>query len=480
MPEFSPVNQDKPIKFTKAAASKEYLSGGIYISGDMLETLSYRSDEMTRRFGDDVIKRMLWDPEIAKCRRVIRTLVLSEGLSFFPALSKPAPIKEEEEAVTPFQKKKAQKLKKDHARYEEALLYSDFMNRCLKQLEKPFMTTLEGLLDALFYGNKVAEKVYGTIFDKTLNRDVFIVKSIRVKDRKSVAFVVDRFLKVVGLKGVGYIDGVRKAVIIPREKFMVFTFEEEDEDPRGKSKLEAVYNAWYLKTLVFPEYLKWLKQCAIPGLIGMMPPNLERKALINIETGEPLVDREGNVIYKDEAAAMLEQLAKMRNSSAMVMPNGASVMPLGNTTSGDPFKGMIDTLNGEMEMALLIQTLATSDSSHNTRAASKTHLSILDAYTYTIKLKLMSVIMSDYVKGNMEANFPGYDEELTPRATLGDSERHSWAEDASAIANLFRSGYLSESQLVATDQILELTDREGESLGIKRIDEPGPDPAVSI
>lgn len=461
-----PLLDRQPIRFNDNVASKEYLGGGNFFF-NQLNGLAYDADPLSLKsilFGENVVEKMLRDPELKKCITVIKTNVLVDGMSFYPALSKPPAPKEPAPDETPLQKKKRLKLDDDIKRYEKSKGYSDFLNRSLKRLEKPILTTLESMLDALFYGNKIAEKVFSNVYDPVLKKEVLIPTSFRVKKRDSVSFVVNRHSKVVGIQGIGYVGKERKLIVLPTEKFLIFTFGERDEDPRGTSMFEACYNSWYLKTLVFPEYLKWLQQCALPSIIAIMPPLSERKALVDAN-GTPLEDSEGNTIFKDESLLMLESLLQMKNSSVMVAPNESKFQIINSAVSGDPFKGMLDVLNKEMEMAMLLQTLATSDSKHNTRSASEVHISVMDAWVYRIKSMLADVMLEQYARQSLSLNFTDFDEELMPKISLGLSTPRDWNEDAKSAAALFSSGYLSESQLVGLDQVLQLTDRAEPSRG---------------
>lgn len=446
-----------PVKFTPEVAQRSYLTGGWYLSAETLNTLTYQSDEMTKRFGDEILNKMLRDPEIKKCVTVLKINVLGDGVSFYPAVSKPSRPPEQKPNETPEEKKERIKLQKEQVKYEKAKEYSDFLNRSLTKLEKPIRDTLFSMLDSMVEGNKVAEKTYGTSYDSVLKKDVLIVQSIRVKPRSSVSFVVDHQLKIKGIKGITYEGKKRKFVILPREKFCILTFAGKDEDPRGVSKLESVYNAWYLKSQLFPEYLRWLMQCAIPGLVGTLPAEDTRKYIIDPVSKEVRTDANGTPLYRDESLLMLETLVQMRNSSAIVIPHGATVTPINNSTSGDPFKGMRDVLNEEIEMGLLLQTLATSDSRHNTRAASTVQMTVLEGYIWFIKNMVMDMLLNDYVKDMMRFNFTDFDEELMPKVSMGDVERRTWKEDLAAAV---QAGYsLDSSQFVGLDSTFQMPER---------------------
>lgn len=451
------LENEQQIGFSKQVARKEYLTSGIYLTSDMLTSLSYDSDRMTAIYGSEIISSMLRDPEISAAYTVIKVGVLSNGISFIPAISKPPFPPEKVDGETKFQTKRRQEIEKESKRYEIAKTYSDFLNRCLTLTDKPIVNTIESLLEAFYYGNKVAEKVYDEFYDTVLKRTILAVRKFRMKPRESFNFVVNSYNELVGLSG--YTQNNTK-VILPKEKFLIFTFAEHNDDPRGQSMFEAVYNAWWMKTQVFPEYLKWLEQCAIPGLIGVMPPDSGDGGQILDADGNIKLDQFGRPVTVDPASEMLKSLAMMRNSSIMVIPNGAEVTPLGNTATGNPFSGMLNDLNGEIVKGLLLQQLATSDSRHNTRAASQTQISVLDGWIFFIKERLIDVILYQYVFQMIELNFPDFDRELLPRVSMGDTTARNFESEGNTIANLKRSGFIHPSQELPIDSFLGLPMRD--------------------
>lgn len=475
--------QSKRVPFSAATMRKDYAAGGFFGNKDTAFILGHTSDYFLRKFGDKEIKRMLRDPEVRKCLTVIIVSVLESGVTIFPAVSKPMPLAKLENETPERIKARAQR-EKEIKRYELAKSYSEFCTRAIENLEKSFRQTLETMLfEAICYGNKVAEQTYKQIEDEAFGRTLLTLKSIRVKPRKSVGFAIDGFWKVVGFKAayrveVTQADGTTRTEIrediLPREKFLLLTFRGQDEDPRGTSILEAVYNAWHLKMQMWPEYLRWLLVSAIPALVGKLPPNEERRFLKD-ENGDILRDAIGNPIYEAEVDTLLNALVELRNATALVVPNGAEVIPVNNTTSGDPFKGMRDVLNEEIEMGILLQTLATSEGRFMSRAAAQSHMSVLDLLISFIKGLVSDMIRNDVLKPLMRINFGEESLSLLPQVTLGDTERRNFAEDLNAASNAWKSGYMGKSQKVAFDKIIGAPERDVESddeyeRGLARLD----------
>jgi hypothetical protein len=428
---------------------KEYVAGGYYafLDPELNLVLSHNRDILSRQFGDEIFDRMMRDPEIAKCINVIKVAVLGDEITVRPSIPRKDP------------------------RFERAREISDFCARAIENLERPIRDTLHSLLDALVYGHKVAEVTY-QIPAEGVDAGMMTLKSIRVKPRKSVAFVVDRFYRVVGFKAavrqkVTDEAGTRvelREVVLPREKFLLLTYRGKDEDPRGTSILEAVYNAWNLKMTMWPQYVKWLLQCAIPGLVGTLPPVEERQFLRDKETGKILRDEEGNPFYADEVGTLLTALTDFRNGSVLVIPNGANVEPINTTVNSEPFKTARDVFNEEIEMGLILQTLATSQGRYMARAAAQTHMSVFDYLVVDIKGMLCNAFRFDVIREIVRRNFGEQEAaELLPVVSLGDTERREFAKDITALATLYKSEFISESQKAGIDIIIGLPERDPEA-----------------
>ncbi len=458
-----PAIDESPKKFTPRVSQTEYIAGGYY-NENVNRILFNTSGKLLKTFGDDIVDDMLRDAEVKKCETIIKISVLNDGITFFPAVSKPAPPKplKTGETETPEQQKERLQNEKDQKRYALAEKYANFATRAINNLDSSIRSIMESMLDAVTYGNKVAEVTYKEQYSSDFGRTLFTLDSIRVKPRRLTHFVVNKYNKVVGFWATVKDGEKNKQVIIPREKFLILTFRGKDGDPRGISILEAVYNAWQLKMELWPEYLRWLLQCAVPSVVGYTSPNAQKMVLKDVE-GNLLKDEAGNVLYESDVTSLLQALIQLRNASAIALPEGAKVDTIKNAVSGDPFKGMRDVVNEEIEMGMILQTLASSEGRFMSRAASQSHMSILDLFIFFIKGLVIDMITQDLLKPLFQMNFANFDMDLLPKVSMGDSERRDWATDAVAIATLWKSGFIGESQKVGYDKIIDAPDRDVES-----------------
>jgi len=110
-------------------------------------------------------------------------------------------------------------------------------------------------------------------------------------------------------------------------------------------------------------------------------------------------------------------------------------------------------------MSLLLQTLATSDSRHNTRAASQTAMTVLDVLVFDIKNIVLEAFKRDVVQRLLEVNkteiarrFRITEQQvmtLIPKLALGDTERRLWGNEVDKITSGYSNGegWIKESQL---------------------------------
>lgn len=416
---------------------QEYVSaGGPYWYANSLASLPHPIDDVTLDFGDDLYNRMMNDAQIASLINIFKTGIAADGLTFTAA------VPEEDE---------------DH---EAAQELADWCTWMIDQLTHSIDEVLWDLMDAMPYGNRVAELVYehGTGPDGSTQ---VLLKKIAPKPRRMTAFVVDGFNNLVGL--LGQIPGqtfyVQTSMIVDpaalpnfldRERFAVLTFRSRDGDPRGQSLLRPAYDSWYVKQQIKVEYLKYLAQFASPLLIGFTADTVDQSEE---------VDEEGNPEPSPEVV-MAGTLATARNSTALAFVAGAKVDVVKSEGNGEAHLLGIDLQNREMAKATTSQTLATEEGKHQTRASSGTHQDVLDVIIRPGKRLVERMIARDIITPLIVMNFGKKALRLLPTPVLGRTEQHDFAAMATAIAALMTSGYLHASQLPLIDVMQGLPVRD--------------------
>lgn len=467
-----------------AQLQAEYVAGGGYpFLTQYIRSLPYYIDDATRDFGDDLYDQILLDCQVSPAIRLLKESALESGVRLEPAVQtdqteavpddeeigeyKPARSKTGQfRPKTDDEKDKEDKKKRDKEDADLAEEITDFCEKDLLDLERPFVEVLYEMLDAVALGNKVAEQVYEPRRDEDGKVRVHL-KALKVKPRKTTAFVVDPFMNVVGV--LGLIPGMAFPVItnqivaqtdkipnlLPRNKFAVLTWDGKGNDPRGNSLLRPVYNPWFLKKHTIAEYARYLVKFAGPSLIGYTAQNAQpvpaQDALGNVIPGQPLVSPE---------QMMLSTLLSFSQGTAAVFPFGAKVDPLMMSGDGGAYLKAVTLFDQQITKAILCQTLATESPSHMTRAAAETHQDVLDIVVIHIKAMLAAMIRFDILRNLVTYNW-GKDvaRRLTPKVHLAGVPQHNWASDASAVATLVSSQFLDRSQFPELDARLGLPRR---------------------
>lgn len=426
---------------------RQYVAGsGLAWYSNYARSLPWAFDNLTADFGDDYYERMLYDAVVSSCVVIYKASVLEEGIALAPAIDD-----------------------KDDPRYDKSKLMLEYCQRVIDDLDPSMDDTLWGMLDACAYGNKVAELNWSDEHTYTGMQHLRLV-SIKVKPRRSTAFVVDTYLNVLGLVaripgiGVPVQTGTILAIadpgqlenLLPRSKFAVLTFRPKDNDPRGTTLLRAANSAWYEKIQVRQEYLKYLSQFAGGSLIGTTPEGAE---------ASPLVDSNGNPIpgtSQSPEQQMVAALTQWRNGSAIAFPYGSKVDAFPSEGEGRAFLGALDDCDRQISKAILTQTLATGEGQHQARAAASVHQDVLTTLIRQGRRAVVRMLRRDVLQQMLRLNFGEQAaQELCPKISLGEVEQQDWQSRASGIAALATAKYLSPSQYAEIDRsMLDLPPRD--------------------
>lgn len=462
-----------PTVRTDVDPATEYVSGGgLAWLASYLAALPHSVDDVTRDFGDDLYDRMLHDPTVAACFNTLKHGILANRIAL-PAVKLPVT----QENVTDAGEQAALGLTKDvpHVDQSKADEIAAFCERMLSSLDTPLTDVLWNLLDALAFGNKVAEKVYADGTGEDAGR--LVLKKLKVKPRRTTAFVVDAFGNTIGLLAI--IPGVSFTAMtqgiftdqsllgnfLPREKFAILTCRERDADPRGTSLARPAYYSWFAKTQVWPAYLKFLGLYAVGILVGTTgEQSFAETPAYQPDGVTPMTDGTGAQVYLTPQQALLQNLLALSGGTAIALPYGTTLDTLKPAGDGSVFGAANDLFNREIEKAITGQTLATSEAQHDTRAASQTHQDVLGGLVSYGRGLVETMLYRDVLCPAVEINFGPDALPLTPRPVLSDVEQQDAASMWAAVASLQTSGYLDPSQKIALDAQVGLPDRSAESV----------------
>ncbi len=448
----------KEFKGTKTVAvdpRKQYVAGGHYTASvGGTRTLSGLPEDVTTQHSARTYEQMMSDPKISKTINFLKISTLGEGFEFRPSVSERDP------------------------NYPIAEELAVFCRKALKELDVPMRYTMEQMLDALIYGHKIAEITYKMGELKGFEGTFLLPATIKVKNLDVVQFVVDDKMNVIGFAVRDMAAGTQDAfnitrgksnealingrVILPREKFLVLTVRGKNGDPRGHSLLAPAFQPWHMKMQTLPEYLRYLMMCAIPLLVGTTPDNdLGVKEILRGADGQPIKDPiSGNFIEANPVEALRDAMLMARNGEVLAAKGGTKITEIGGQGAGTPFFKAFEFFDGQIEQAIVLQSLALSEGVHQNRSASTMHMTVLDQLVYWFKGVVVDMLLSDLLRPMVRYNFGDDALEFMPKVSLGDTERRDFAQDGITIATLAKAGYFTPEQYRQADEILGFEARE--------------------
>lgn len=451
----------------KANLFQEYVAGnnGLwYHPTSFMRTLPPYIDDLTQAYGADLYERMQNDSKVASSINLLKQSILAQDLHLLPAVND-----EEQDG------------------FELANEILEFCDRNLTQrLDQPIEQVLWSLLDGLAAGNKVAEQTYEVIEDGSEDDGKLCLKSIKVKARYTTAYVMDAFGNMVALLGLlpggsyGSIitqgmlafapsgNGMKLRFspnnILPREKFIVFTFRPVNNDPRGSSILRAAYTPWWQKQQALQEYQKYLSQFASPSLVGTTPEGAQPVPQTD-SNGNLILDGNGIPYQTTPEQIMTDALLNFQNGTVVTLPYGSTVTPLQMSGAGEPFLQAIEYADKQIDQAITGQTLSTGEADHQTGAATSAHQDVKDLVVTYARNTICRTLKRDCLYHLVRYN---YGEEaarkFTPDLSLTLTEQQDFATNAEAVARLWSIGYLDVSQQPKLDAMLNLPERSKESM----------------
>jgi hypothetical protein len=441
-----PAPAQGPRVINLAALAKEYVAGAAFqAAADYLRSLPQYIDDVSRDLRPDIYDEMLrTDPVIASSARMVKQSILSDGITLRPAVDD-----------------------EDDPLHDDAGAVCDFCTHVASNLRTPAEEVSEDLLSGMFLGNKLAEQVYAKI-EGGKYPGLWTLDRVKPKPRESVRPVVDAYGNFVAVQARIPGDGLLSVVgggqqisdprsvrnLLQRSKFAAFIWEPKDADPRGTSVLRPCYINWWQKLQVLGSWLQWLALCATPMLVGILSDKAD---------AFPTQDAAGNVTGTPPNALqqLLNILIQARSGNALALPSGTKVEWLTAPGKGDQFATAVKYHDDCMTRAITLQTLATQDSEHNTRAASQVHQDTLGVGVRKARGVLGRVWTWDVWYWLVFWNFgKAKADALCPRAVLAPVEQHDRQSQLPAYASV---GYqLAPSQMQAVDEELGLPQRTPE------------------
>ena len=204
------------------------------------------------------------------------TLVTRKGLGVFDAMKRDEQVK----ACLLF--KKATILAPgwevvSPADQDEKWEVTQFVRNNFTNFPKGWPKALKKFLLAQDYGYSVTEKVYG---DAAFAPGKLCLNRLSSAKPHYFDFEVSPYGEILALLQ-RYVSGITIGVELPPEKFVVYTHEQEFENPYGRSDLEAAYRAWWVKDNVYKWFAVYLERYGMSPLFALYDANVYQGAQLD-------------------------------------------------------------------------------------------------------------------------------------------------------------------------------------------------------
>lgn len=423
-----PVNPTDPSREYVAFPSYRY--SGVPIALREILTTSGETSDLT----DKVIEAMLLDSAVSSALGLLRDSVFGEEL-----------------IVTPSFRNRV--LSHDEPKFVAAKRISDFVERVLKRDE--IVEQIEELSEAFAFGAAFAELVWD-LAPSGKDAGKVILERLKVKPREAIRFVTDRFLNLQGFVDSrwGVTQYVPEGYIMPRYKGLVLTVRGRKADPRGTPLLKAARTAWEQKVNAYPDLARILRNQSQPPLVGTLPANeAARQARI------PGQEKPGTAT---EAFGLTMAGLWETGKHTIVIPAGATVDALPIPAQSGAYESALKFYDRQITQAILLQTRATMEAEHGSKADSGTGYDVLGKLILSQKHAVCRALRRDVVQILLRVNFGDAALDFVPRISLGDTDGATWEKDATAAAAL---GYkLHPTQFAVIDEMLGLPVRDPDQI----------------
>jgi len=427
---------------TEADLTRDYVASNIISLLPALQSLPHAFDDLACDFGPEIYEQMANDPEVAASLGVLVLATCASEARLVPG-------------VQP-----------DHPDYGLAEQIAAFHRQYLDRLDidEWRMALTEG---ALRDGSSVAEIDYG--IQSGGDYDGYLVATaIKPKLLRETSFVIDAYQNVIGLIATrlpnlvlpvgSYIPihwqgdsllGPNEQVIrglIPRSKFVVFTWRKRAGDPRGRSALRPAYPPYWIKQKTANEGVDWIARYIQPSIWGVTAQNAIAKCITNPDGSETIIE---------PTDQLLAALSQFRNASVMALPFGSAINTIAVPEGAQViFQVVMDWADREITRAILLQHLATGEGQHQARASSEVHQDVLSLLIIFVKTWQARQIRRDLLVPLTIANYGQQNAHLAPRLDLGDGD--GFPITPAEVAALQTAGWFTEEQMPVVDRQLGL------------------------
>lgn len=418
----------KPSEFQEESVSTGRIWGNERLYSDIY-------DRDLPRFNYESVRAMRFDAEVHAAVEFVLDAMLADGVETVAAVYE------------------------DDPEFELAEEISAFVRRNLLETCKFFLRTYKTLMRGAFTrGHKLGEIVL-KLENEGIDAGKLVLDKIKVKPNSATGFVVNEYLDVIGIfavyqgQSIFSIKSVSPENIVPLDKFVICTFETEDEDPRGVSQIKAAFEPACDNRETRAQYNLYRRKSAIRSYLAKFTEDVRDKKipLKNADGTAKIVN--GVQQTKTPATAAAETLSQMKNDTMAVFPFPIDIDVLDADGTGEQFERSYK-INGQLiRKAILLQSGATGEADKGGlgKAGKEVDERVLNRRINSFR-RDRELELYGLGKTLVELNYGRDKLHLTPAISLGDAEKSDFSALQKSYAD---AGYqLHESQFDEIDRKL--------------------------
>lgn len=417
-----------------------------------LHALPPYTDELEHDFGTDIYaKRMMYDAVVRARFETLLDGILDRPIVISPGLD---PEDEQKPAGVEGGGTKAPGIKGSERYTEFATEVARFVQYNFDDMQGGFMLKLRSMLQGIALGYKIAELVYERREPEPGMGRKTCLKDMHPKSHDAVSMVADMYNTVVGylprMRGSGIqgaftlgelgvrtvedldADGrvIKERVhipeMIPPEKVARYTWNPDNDDPRGQSHLRAAYIPWRLKVGLYPAWEAYLARFAQPS-VGLELGGQEMPSMMGVD---------GKVLTNPVAIASA-LLLSLRNWQA----GGAFVAPVGKLNlvqaegDGQAYLSAFELVDAQITTSILHANLSTEGGKYGTQALGEVHQDTTDMLYALGKYATAMFVREQLVRPLVYFNYGEQGLMVLPEVTFEEVEQ----QDQAAIGGMLSS-----------------------------------------
>ena len=422
---------EKPELKTEYVVGLTGFWGGI--SNKYPQVLSSTPEDLSREIGWNYIDAMITDPAVKAAFDYLRASALRGGFQLSPALHG--------------EKIKGDKLEAPDPETKEAIEICDFVKRSLNGME----SSLEQVSWEVLYGGLIGNALVEIDWMDADNEDddgKLVPRKLVVRPRWSYHYVVNSSMQLQGIIARVAMESTIK-YLAKDNKFIIWTWDGRNGDPRGQSIVRPAYNAWLMKINQWPELNKFLLQFGSPSIW------VEQTAA---DAASSFVTPDGVVVSAQQA--ITTALINYAAGKTISLPYGYKLNIMESRGDGTVQREIIKLLNNEIVMSILYSPRTLLEAEHGSKADQGGAQDAAGLPITRVQSSLCDVYQKQLIRSIVALNCGSAKAvKYAPVISLAITEQQDLAAVMTAVAALMNCQYLADSQLPGVDAMLGLNIR---------------------